>query len=75
MKHRSWFLRFVFAAALALAAAHIAHADPTTIAMRKCSFYACDNAMSLKNEARMAGASSHAWRCSPPRRPDHRHGR
>jgi hypothetical protein len=57
MKHRSWFLRFVFAAALALAAAHIANADPTTIAMRKCSFYACDNAMSLKNEARMAGAS------------------
>jgi hypothetical protein len=57
MKHRSWFLRFVFATTLALAAAHTAHADPTTIAMRKCSFYACDNAMSLKNEARMAGAS------------------
>jgi hypothetical protein len=58
MKHRAWFLRFVFAALALVATARIAHADPTTIAVRKCSFYACDNAMSLKNEARMAYANS-----------------
>lgn len=37
-----------------LGVASVAHADPTTIAVRKCSFYACDSALSLKNEARLA---------------------
>jgi hypothetical protein len=55
MKHRFPFLRFVFSAALALVATErIAHADPTTVAVRKCSIYPCDSAMSLKNEARAA---------------------
>jgi hypothetical protein len=31
-----------------------AHASQTTIAARKCIFYACNDAMSLKNEARIA---------------------
>ena len=58
MKHRSWFMRSVLAAAVTIGAmAGAAHADPTTIAVRKCSFYACDNAMSLKNEARIAFAA------------------
>src|SRR5688572_9524797 len=57
MKHGSSFLR----RCLALLAATVAlggwlgaaHANPT-IAVRKCSFYACDSAASLKNEARLA---------------------
>jgi hypothetical protein len=55
MKHRSWFLRFVLAAGLALVAAdRAANAAQTTIAVHKCSVYACDSAASLKNEARLA---------------------
>jgi len=57
MKHRSSFVRFLFAGAMALAAwggiVATAQAAPT-IAVRKCSIYACDNALSLKNEARAA---------------------
>lgn len=57
MKHTSFLLRFVLVAACALGGtAGIAHADPT-IAVRKCSVYACDSALSLKNEARAAYGS------------------
>jgi hypothetical protein len=55
MKHHFSVLRLVLAAAVALVGAvKTAHADPTTIAVHKCRFYACNDAMSLKNEARMA---------------------
>jgi hypothetical protein len=55
MKHCSWSLRLILAAVVALGGTvGVAHAAPTTIAVRKCSFYSCDNAMSLKNEARIA---------------------
>ena len=55
MKHRSWFVRFVLAGVVSIGGmVGAAHADPTTIAVRKCSFYACDSALSLKNEARIA---------------------
>jgi hypothetical protein len=55
MKHRSWSLRLVFAAVVAIGGTvGAAHADPTTIAVRTCSVYACDSALSLKNEARIA---------------------
>ena len=57
MKHRSSILRFVLAALAAMFAlggtVGPAYADPT-IAMRKCAIYACDSAISLKNEARAA---------------------
>jgi hypothetical protein len=57
MKHRSSILRFVLAALVAVlafgGAVAPAYADPT-IAMRKCVIYACDSAISLKNEARAA---------------------
>lgn len=58
MKHYLSVLRLVLAAAIALGGVvNSALADPTTIAVHKCAFYACDNAMSLKNEARMAYSS------------------
>jgi hypothetical protein len=58
MKHCSPFVRFVVAAVVAIGGSFgVAHADPTTIAAHKCSFYACDSAMSLKNEARIAFAN------------------
>ena len=46
-------LAFVLAARCrdaALAAVGAAHAAPTTIAVRKCSIYACDSAMSLRTK-------------------------
>jgi hypothetical protein len=55
MKHRSWFLRLVLAAGLVFGATErVAHAQQTTIAMHKCSVYACSNATQLKAEARLA---------------------
>jgi hypothetical protein len=57
MKHRSWLVRFGLAGAVAIGGmAGAAHADPTTIAVLKCSFYACNSALSLKNEARISSA-------------------
>ena len=57
MKHCLSFLRHCFALLAAVAAlagiSGAAHADPT-IAMRKCMVYACDSAVSLKAEARIA---------------------
>jgi hypothetical protein len=44
----------VLAAAFALGGTGPADAAGTTIAARKCSIYACDSAMSLKNEARLS---------------------
>lgn len=59
MKHRS-FVRLVLSGVAAFAAwggiTEVAYAAPT-IAVRKCSIYACDNALSLKNEARAAYGS------------------
>ena len=59
MKHFSWFHRLALLAALAVGGTvgAAAHAAQTTIAVRKCSFYACENAMQLKNEARIAFAN------------------
>jgi hypothetical protein len=55
MKHRSWLLRLGLAAVVALGGTiGAAHADPTTIAVRKCIVYACSSASQLKNEARIA---------------------
>jgi hypothetical protein len=57
MKHCSSFLRrclAVLAATVALGGGLSAAQANPTIAVRKCSFYACDSAASLKNEARLA---------------------
>jgi hypothetical protein len=60
MKHCSSVIRFLLAAVTAFVAwggeFGVAHAAPT-IAVRKCSIFNCDSAMSLKNEAR-AGAGN-----------------
>jgi hypothetical protein len=53
MKHSSSLLRVLLAAVALVGIAGAAFASPT-IAVRKCSVYACDSALSLKNEARVA---------------------
>ncbi len=57
MKHSSSLLRVLLAAAVALVGMAGTASASTTIAVRKCSVYACDSALSLKNEARVAYAN------------------
>lgn len=55
MKHYSLLFRFVLALLVVLGGAvGAAHAAPS-VAVYKCRIYACDSALSLKNEARLAG--------------------
>jgi hypothetical protein len=57
MKHLSLLFRFVLVSLVVLCGAvGVAHAAPA-VAVYKCRIYACDSALSLKNEARLAGYS------------------
>ena len=54
MNHYFSFLRFVLTLFVFVGGVGVAHAAPA-VAVYKCRIYACDSALSLKNEARLAG--------------------